>query len=127
MKIRPTTLPFYRKRFFWSIVFGVFFIFSSILFINFLDTDGGSYTLTFDQVFDFFNIAFASTFFRFLLYNTFGNIWQYGGSFIYFTLLLLLGYKTFQRQAVALWYPLILSALYITGMVASILLLGSLS
>ena len=123
----PAHLAFYRRRLFWGVVFGIFFIISTILFINFLDKNGGNYSLTLDQKFDFFNIAFASTFFRFILYDIFGNIWQYIGSSIYFIMILSLGYKTFQKPKVLLRYPIILSILYVTGMIASVLLLGSFS
>jgi hypothetical protein len=120
-------VPFYKRRLFWIIIFSTFFIFSTTLFINFLDKNGGNYSLTLDQKFDFFNIAFASTLFRFILYDIFGNTWQYIGSSIYFILIASLAYKTFQKPKVLLRYPIILSILYITGMIASVLLLGSLS
>ena len=113
----PTTLPLYRTRLFWGIVFGVFFIFSSILFINFLDTDGGSYTLTFDQVFDSFNLAYGAM--LFMLYGfKIGDPYGYLGSITYFVLILFFVYKTFQKSQVILWYPVTVSALYITGIIA---------
>ena len=59
----PAHLPFYRRRLFWGVIFSIFFIFSTILLIGFLDKNGGDYTRTFNQVFDSFNVAYGSLIF----------------------------------------------------------------
>ncbi len=126
-KLLPEHIPFYRKSIFWGMVFSVFFIFSTLLFINISGIGTNGYALTINQLFDFFSIAFSSTFLRFIFYDYFGELWQHIGSLIYFIFTLFLAYKTLQRPKVQLRYPIILSLLYITGMIASILLLGGLS
>ena len=112
----PAHLAFYRRRWFWSIIFGIFFLFSTVLFISFLDKNGGDYTHSFNQIFDSFNLAYGSI--LFMLYGfKMGAILGEVGSVTYFASILFLAYKTFQKDCVHLRYPVILSILYITGII----------
>ena len=113
----PAHLPFYRRRLFWGVIFSIFFIFSTILLIGFLDKNGGDYTRTFNQIFSSIHTAYGAGIFRYISYLIIGSKGYYLGSAIYFILISFLTYNTFHRPTVVLWYPIILSILYITGVI----------
>ena len=127
MKIDEQHLLFYRSRKFWMIVFGIFFVVSVALFMLTIITDiQSNYTSTFIQKIDDALLSFGATLFMLYGYKI-GTAYGLIGTIVYFILILILGYKTLQKPKVLLRYPAILSILYITGMITSILFLGSFS
>ena len=123
----PAHLAFYRRRLFWGVVFFIFFVPSTLLFTYALSNTGSSHQQTIYDIYSYLTISSGATLFRFISSNLLSELGEYIGSSIYFIMILSLGYKTFQKPKVLLRYPIILSILYVTGMIASVLLLGSFS
>ena len=112
---------------FWAVVFGIFFIFSTIFAIYATQGSWGKFFENLDNIYSVLTISYGATLFRFIPSNLLSEPGEYIGSSIYFVLILTLAHKTFHKPRVLLRYPIILSILYITGMIASVLLLGSFS
>jgi hypothetical protein len=113
----PAHLPFYRRRWFWAVVFFIFFVISTTLFMLSIIADiQSNYTSTFIQKIDDALLSFGSS--LFMLYGfKIGIIYGYFGTITYFILMTFLGYKTFQRNQVSMKYPIIFSVLYLTGLI----------
>jgi hypothetical protein len=123
----PAHLPFYRRRWFWAVVFFIFFVVSTLFAIYAIQGSWSKFYNNIVNIYVILTISYGATLFRLIPYDLFNGSGQYIGSSIYFILVLALAYKTFQKPKVLLRYPVILSILYITGMITSILLLGSFS
>ena len=122
-KLLPEHIPFYRRRIFWGIVFSLFFIFSTIIFFDFIDKNGGEYTRSFKQIFGSFSIAYGSTIFTMYGFKI-NAIAGYVSSILYFSLITYLTYKTFHRAYVSLYYPILIVGLYLTGLLPLLFLNG---
>ncbi len=125
--LQSTSLSFYKKRKFWAVIFFIFFVFSTVFALYAMHGSWSKLLSNLNNVYSIVTISYGATLFRFILFDLFTKYGGYIGSSIYFLSILFLGYKTFQKQTVLLRYPILLSILYITGMITSVLLIGSLS
>ena len=120
----PEHLAFYRRRLFWGVIFGIFFIFSTVLFIYALSNTGSSHKQNFYDIYTSFTISYAATLFRLIPFSWLNGYGEYLGSALYFISMMFLVCKTFQKDYVHIKYPIILSILYITGLLPLLFLNG---
>ena len=119
-----SSIPWYRTRKFWGVIYFLAFAFSTITFIQFLDRHGGSHTFSYSQINDWFGLSYGSTLLFLLGFNIMSSIGGFIGKVIYWLLIVILTYKTFQNVRVYIVYPIIFILLYLSGMYYSALLLS---
>jgi hypothetical protein len=120
----PAHVPFYKRRLFWGFVFSSFFVVSTALCIDTFLNFGSSHQRTLYDVYSYVTISYAATLFRFIIFDWLNGYGEYIGSSIYFILMVLFAYKTFQNPRVSLPYPIIFSIIYITGLITTVLFIG---
>ena len=113
-------LPFYKTRKFWLIVYGLMFLFSTVIFLMSLDKNSGSFSFSIGQIIDKIMIAYGATFFMIISFKLIGSTGYFVGILIYFLFMLFLLKKTIQRHKVKLIYPLLFTTLYLQGIITSI-------
>ena len=119
-----TNIPWYRTRRFWGIIYFLFFCYSTFIFLQLSDKNGGDFNRTINQVYDFIVLSYGSGFFYLLAQELLGTLGKYIGPLIYLVTISFLVFKTFKTNTTKLTYPIIVSLLYITGIVTAMLFMS---
>ncbi|GEM_PF-2874930 len=115
----PAHIPWYRRRMFWGVIFGIFFLFSISLFFFLFKTSHASYSSV--NIISGLIMASGGILFDAIISKSINN---HTGGLVYIFVVVFLIYKTFSATKVQLRYPIIFTVLYTSGLYVGAMLMG---